>query len=231
MKIDFQNPCLVIDTSSNLTSISVHYKDQFNIINEDCDKNITKRLLPNIDKLLKKTNLKIKNIECIIYSKGPGSFTSLRIGLSIAKGLSLPFNIPLIGIPKLDVMAFKAKYLNIKDNLILSYIINSRNEIFYAIYKAKSFTLKKKYTISKIDDFLKINLNDIFSIGNVKLQHNILKNKNIIFNPQATDYFNLAKENYHSPTNCEKANLLYINNKIALTTKEQKLYNENKVSK
>ncbi len=65
----------------------------------------TQELAPALAELLRRAELKVDQIEAIGVATGPGSFTSLRVGLSFAKGMALARHIPLIGIPSLDVTA------------------------------------------------------------------------------------------------------------------------------
>jgi len=68
----------------------------------------SRQIIPALDDLLKKNGLEIQELQGIAVSLGPGSFTGLRIGLSLAKSLSFALNIPLIGIPTLDSWVFSA---------------------------------------------------------------------------------------------------------------------------
>lgn len=65
----------------------------------------TVELSPAIQQALHETTLKPQDLSAVAVALGPGSFTSLRIGLAFAKGLSLSLKIPIIGIPTLDVTA------------------------------------------------------------------------------------------------------------------------------
>ncbi len=58
-----------------------------------------------IDEILKENDLKIANLDAVAISKGPGSYTGLRIGVSAAKGLCFAQDIPLISIPTLTALA------------------------------------------------------------------------------------------------------------------------------
>ena len=65
-------------------------------------------LIPMIDRILKKARLKIKDIDCFAVSIGPGSFTGLRIGATVVKGLAYALKKRIIAVPTLDVIAYNA---------------------------------------------------------------------------------------------------------------------------
>jgi tRNA threonylcarbamoyladenosine biosynthesis protein TsaB len=65
----------------------------------------TAELAPALASLLARTGVKMDEIEALGVALGPGSFTSLRVGLALAKGLALARHLPLIGIPTLDTLA------------------------------------------------------------------------------------------------------------------------------
>lgn len=72
----------------------------------------TVELAPAVDDLLKRCNVKPTDLQAIACGLGPGSFTSLRIGLALAKGMALSLKIPLLGIPTLDYLAAQQPLLN-----------------------------------------------------------------------------------------------------------------------
>lgn len=65
----------------------------------------TVELAPAIQEMIKRSGLASDQIEAIAVALGPGSFTGLRIGLAIAKGMALALHAPVVGIPSLDVVA------------------------------------------------------------------------------------------------------------------------------
>jgi tRNA threonylcarbamoyladenosine biosynthesis protein TsaB len=67
--------------------------------------NHTQELAPALADLLKRVDIKIEAVSAVAVALGPGSFTSLRVGLAFVKGLALARAIPVIGIPTLDVVA------------------------------------------------------------------------------------------------------------------------------
>jgi tRNA threonylcarbamoyladenosine biosynthesis protein TsaB len=65
----------------------------------------TVELSPGVNDLLERSGVKPAELEAIGIALGPGSFTSLRIGLALAKGMALALKIPLVGVPTLDILA------------------------------------------------------------------------------------------------------------------------------
>jgi tRNA threonylcarbamoyladenosine biosynthesis protein TsaB len=98
---------LAIDTSTETASIAL--SSQGEIIAEltwYAGQNHTTELMPNIICILEQARLTLKDINGVIVAKGPGSFNGLRVGMSVAKGLALALDIPLVGISTLEVEAF-----------------------------------------------------------------------------------------------------------------------------
>ncbi len=65
----------------------------------------TVEVAPAIHDLFERCGVKAADIEAIGVALGPGSFTSLRIGLAMAKGMALALRIPIVGVPTMDVLA------------------------------------------------------------------------------------------------------------------------------
>jgi tRNA threonylcarbamoyladenosine biosynthesis protein TsaB len=89
-------------------------------------------LVPAIKELLKTIDLKMEEINGIAVSIGPGSFTGLRIGLGVAKGLSYACSLPLLGIPTLEAMAFPLASI---PHLICPILESKKDEIYDAVFR------------------------------------------------------------------------------------------------
>jgi tRNA threonylcarbamoyladenosine biosynthesis protein TsaB len=89
-------------------------------------------LVPALKDLLKTIDLKMEEINGIAVSIGPGSFTGLRIGLSVAKGLSYSCSLPLLGIPTLDAMSFPLKEIPC---LLCPVLESKKNEIYDVVFR------------------------------------------------------------------------------------------------
>lgn len=97
---------LAIDTSTRVVGISLY--DGHQVAGEyiwNSHDYHTVELAPAITEILRRAKLEASDLEAVAVALGPGSFTGLRIGLALAKGMSLAGHLPLIGIPTLDALA------------------------------------------------------------------------------------------------------------------------------
>lgn len=93
-----------------------------------------------IDTLFKSTNLQPSQIDAVAVSKGPGSYTGLRIGVSAAKGLCVALNKPLIATPTLESLAHQVL---IEDGYIISMLDARRNEVYCAVFNSQHQVVKE----------------------------------------------------------------------------------------
>jgi len=70
-------------------------------------------LMPALDFIIKNLNISVKDLKCVVVAIGPGSFTGLKIGLSVAKGISFSLGIPIIGVSSLEALASQIPYCDI----------------------------------------------------------------------------------------------------------------------
>ena len=125
---------LGIDTSTKYCNIGL-IEDEDVLINYTMNglrKKHSSILMPAIKDLFKIMDLKIEEIHGVAVSIGPGSFTGLRIGLSVAKGLSYACSLPLLGIPTLEAMAFSLAGI---PNLICPILESKKDEIYDVVFR------------------------------------------------------------------------------------------------
>ena len=160
---------LFLDTVSPLPEFSLIGDNKIifskKIINNHHEK-MSDYLIKSYTDLEKKFSLDQK-LENLIINIGPGSYTSLRIGIAFFSGLSMSYQIDLKGIPCVDFY----KYLISKDDLLLTgiYINSANNQKFICIYDEK----KEYYNIHKIESF-----NEIENFKIKKVISNTELNKN-----------------------------------------------------
>ena len=97
---------LALDTSTQTIGIALY--DGAQIIGESIwrtQNHHTVEVAPALEGLLDRCSVRAGDIEAISVALGPGSFTSLRIGLAVAKGMALALRIPLVGVPTMDILA------------------------------------------------------------------------------------------------------------------------------
>jgi tRNA threonylcarbamoyladenosine biosynthesis protein TsaB len=97
---------LAVDTSTRIIGLGLYDNDQ--VITEEVwqsQNHHNVELAPAIANLLKRSGASPTQLEVLAVALGPGSFTSLRIGLGLIKGMSLALHLPVIGIPTLDFLA------------------------------------------------------------------------------------------------------------------------------
>jgi len=97
---------LIIETSTEICSVALAKDGQLiDLIESDEGQNHARLVTVFAEDLLKRNNIKSGNLAAVAVSKGPGSYTGLRIGVSTAKGICYASGIPLIAVGTLEAMA------------------------------------------------------------------------------------------------------------------------------
>ena len=97
---------LAIDTSTRIAGLALSCDEQ--VLAERTWRSVdnhTVELMPAIVQILQQQRVTVRDLTGVTVAIGPGSFTGLRIGLSVAKGLCYALGIPLVGVPTLDALA------------------------------------------------------------------------------------------------------------------------------
>lgn len=131
---------LAIDTSTNIGSVAL-VESEKGILGEITINNRTthsEMIMKMIDTLLDISKVDRKKIEKIAVGIGPGSFTGIRIGVAVAKGLAYSLDIPIVGVNELEILA--SNYSG--DGKIISMIDARKERVFYGIYKRENGKLK-----------------------------------------------------------------------------------------
>tara|TARA_Y100001936_G_C16033527_1_gene647096 strand:+ start:331 stop:1026 length:696 start_codon:yes stop_codon:yes gene_type:complete len=179
------NKFLCIDTTSEYCSVSL-FEDN-NLIefqNSIIERSHSKLLILIIDEILKKSKTKISEIDAFSISKGPGSYTGLRIGLSSVKGFCFGLNKPLISINTLKVLSKSALSLINNKNSILCPMVDARRmEVFTKLYDCQLNSLSDdKSLVLDENSFDLYNDKEIYFFGNGSDKfEKIVKRKNFTF--------------------------------------------------
>lgn len=183
---------LYIDTSSSFLYSAI-YKDNTIIseVKEEYGQSLSEVTLPKIVEMFTNNNLSPKDVDKIIVVNGPGSFTGIRIGVTIAKVFAWTLKIPITTILSLEAMSISSE-----TNSYHVPIINARRGfVFAAIYDEKQNCILKpqhikitelRKELDKLGDYEIISNDEFDEFNNIKKYNpNILK---------IVDYFKNKKE-------------------------------------
>mgnify|MGYP001461870566 FL=1 len=174
---------LNIETSTSNCSVSLSSgEDLIDIIEVDKSSySNSENLHSFIQKILKKNKFKPQELACISVSRGPGSYTGLRIGVSAAKGLCFANDIPLISVSSLEILANSTSFKGI----VIPTIDARREEVYSCVFFENHIIVEEKpeiITQASFKDQLKNNEILIIGSGQFKCEKIIKKNKNLNFN-------------------------------------------------
>lgn len=146
---------LGIDTSTNVGTVAI-YSDTKGTLGEitiNINKTHSENIMVMIDNLFQLTNATINDIDKIAVSIGPGSFTGIRIGVAVAKGLASATNCKIVGINELDIIAGNSS----SNDIEICSIIDARKERgYYCIFKYEDNNLNQlqEYKVGDLREFL-----------------------------------------------------------------------------
>jgi tRNA threonylcarbamoyladenosine biosynthesis protein TsaB len=101
---------LAIDTSTNDTGVALYDGRVLAECAWYSDRRHAEQVLPMVDVLLRNLDAAPADLTAIAVALGPGSWSGLRVGISLAKSLALARELPLVGVPTLDVLAFPHRH-------------------------------------------------------------------------------------------------------------------------
>lgn len=130
---------LALDTASHLCAAAIYDDSNNKILGEaveDIGRGHAERLMDVIEKCLGSASLEYSNLDKVICTTGPGSFTGVRVGLSTARGIALGLSIPIIGLSALDALAHEAG----SDAPLLT-LLDARREEAYALWRGDEISL------------------------------------------------------------------------------------------
>ncbi|MBU3010481.1 tRNA (adenosine(37)-N6)-threonylcarbamoyltransferase complex dimerization subunit type 1 TsaB [Polaribacter vadi] len=184
---------LNIETATKNCSVSIAKNGEILALKELNNGNYSHAevLHPFIVDVLKEVNLTTKEIDAVAVSKGPGSYTGLRIGVSAAKGLCFAFDKPLISIDTLTGLSYA---ISIDKGIIIPMIDARRMEVYAAVYNQDHQQIReiKAEVIDEnsFSDYLEKHKVYFLGDGSQKCK-TIINHKNAVF---IDDKFPSAKE-------------------------------------
>ena len=133
---------LALDTSTRQTGVALY--DDAQVLHETVwrsKRRHTVELIPAIEEALAMNGCTLDDLKAVAVATGPGSYTGLRIGLAVAKGLALGRHLPLIGIPTFDVLAYAQP---LREDPMFAVLEAGRGRLAVAQYRVKKEAWKMK---------------------------------------------------------------------------------------
>lgn len=134
----------VIDENKLLGEITFNFEKQHSVI-----------LMSMIDNLLSNLHTNVDSLDGFVVSRGPGSFTGLRIGLATIKGLSMGSSKPFVSVSSLDSLAYNLCYA---PGIICPILDALRNNVYTCLYSFKNGKLQP------ISDYMAISIDELLEI-------------------------------------------------------------------
>ena len=172
---------LNLETATTNCSVSLSKDGETLILKEDNTPGYShaEKLHLFIDEVFKSTKIKPSDIDAVAVSKGPGSYTGLRIGVSSAKGLCYALNKPLLAIDTLEILAHQIK---IEEGFIVAMLDARRMEVYSAIYDSNYNMVRaiKAEVLNELSYNELLKNNNVYFVGS-----GVLKTKELISHPNA----------------------------------------------
>lgn len=131
---------LAIDTVFDKCSVAVMIDGDIVHLAEQTGKRLqTQQILPMIDEALTKTGLKLGDLSALVFNRGPGAFSSIRINTAVVQALSVAVDLPCVGVSSLQVLAQAGYDLSEQqaDNQHLYAVMDARmSQVYIGEYKA-----------------------------------------------------------------------------------------------
>ncbi len=180
---------LCIETASEICSVALISGNEMVMYKEVNEVNAHSRYLTVlIEQVLNESNIKASQLSAVALSKGPGSYTGLRIGASVAKGICYAVDVPLIAIDTLTILARGLDKGDVNENdLIIPMLDARRMEVYYSVLDAGYNTLRPSEPAileeKSFEDELKGSVVHFIGNGADKFM-DICKNPNAVFHSE-----------------------------------------------
>lgn len=196
---------LHLETATTNCSVSISRDDEIIVLKENnaASYSHSEQLHVFIKEALKEASLSFSDLDAVAISKGPGSYTGLRIGVSAAKGICFSLDIPLISIPTLQSMA---NQVDLKPGELVIPVLDARRmEVYSCIYDNNYQEIREtRAEVINEESFVEyLGENKVYVMGSgAEKCRGVLQHPNFIFNesvvPSAKDMVSMAFEKYES---------------------------------
>jgi tRNA threonylcarbamoyladenosine biosynthesis protein TsaB len=210
---------LAIDSCTEFCSVSLYNNGSKSSRFIDHGSKSSSHLIPLCDEVFKEQDINTSELDLIIYTKGPGAFTGVRICVGVVQGISLSYDIPTMGISTLELIGYSASLKHPNKTILIAQDARM-SEVYWGTYHNQSLVNED---LDKPADLF-IERDELIGVGTgfksySKELYNSVQVEKIDheIKPIAEDlidlYFDYAKERY--PTDKDIALPQYLRNNVA----------------
>lgn len=205
---------LHIETATDLCSIGVSRGEELLALEEITQfSDHASKITLLITTCLQQAQLSLKDLDAVAVSRGPGSYTSLRIGISTAKGICYALDKPLIAVDTLQALALATAQSEQKEALYCPMIDARRMEVYAAIFDKNNQIIQEatalKIEANTFDTYFQKRQNIIFSGNGAAKCQPVLTSEYAHFNPIVCSARHLAPLALQAFENKQFANIAY----------------------
>lgn len=176
---------LSIESATSICSVALHREGKLLILSEVDQENVhARQLMLLIEDLFLQAGVKTSDLAAVSVSSGPGSYTGLRIGVSVAKGLAFAHDLPLIAVDTLTALAFQAFGLCGQNDFVIPLLDARRMEVYTSVFGALGKMIEPSHPIEmEVNSFLNyLEEGNVFFLGDgLEKLKGILDHKNAVF--------------------------------------------------
>ena len=125
---------LAVETSTEACSAALHVDGEVLEKFEIAPREHTKLILPMIDSLMAEADLKPQQLDALAFSRGPGSFTGVRISTGVIQGIAFGADLPVVPVSTLAALA-QHYFINSENDCVFTAMDARMSEIFWAVYQ------------------------------------------------------------------------------------------------
>lgn len=214
---------LAIDTSSSYLSLALSLDGKLYSFHEEMGQKHAERTLPEIERLLQQADIALSGLDAIVFGQGPGSFTGLRIACGLAQGLAFSAKLPVIGIPTLDAVAHQSRA-----EKVLVCLDARMQQVYCAAYQTgpqwqrlSPITLQDPHDVILPEGITMLAGDGFTNYPALLMQQRDSTTHTGVLRADARAHAELAQSGRYPLQHPREAELLYVRNKVALTSLEQ----------
>lgn len=204
---------LSIESATSICSVALHRDGELMKLSEhDQDSAHAKELMLLIEQMFLQVGMKPSELAALAVSSGPGSYTGLRIGVSVAKGLAFALDLPLISVDTLTALAFQAIPFCDDNDFVIPLLDARRMEVYTSVFEKGGKFIEVSHPLEVGENpFLKyLSKGKVYFLGDgLEKLKGVLVHHNSVFLPNQNSADSLGKLAYKKFQNSNFEDIAY----------------------